>query len=218
MITRLVIFVPAVVLGSAAVLAASAVGPVGLRVPLVVAAAAALTLLVGRAATLFGQSSSESPGEDRRSGTDRRSGEDRRAHAFEALQDNRRPTLDRETGLCTAWFFRLRAEDEIARGERYGMPFSVVVCEGADGVTTRIAGRALKSVLREIDYAGDLGTGIAVILPNTNRDGADTLAARLQDVAGVAVTRVAAFPGDGNTLAQLLGEPEWRTSEGQRSA
>ncbi len=209
MSTRLFIFVPAVVLGSAALIGASAIDAVVVRVVFIVAATGVLTALVGRAAIIFEDTTLSLTGSERRSGNERRSA---LALSAEAIQDRRRPTLDRDSGLCLNWYFRIRAEDEIARAVRYHAHFAVVCVEGSEGTTMTAAGRILKNMLREVDYAGDLGDSIAVILPNTDRIGAETMAARLQ-AAGLVARRIAAFPVDGATLSQLLGEPEWHTSD-----
>jgi hypothetical protein len=59
---------------------------------------------------------------------------------------------------------------------------------------------------------GDLGDVIAVVLPNTSRDGAVTLAKRIEaPVPGIEI-RVAEHPADGATLAELLGDSEWHVS------
>ena len=90
---------------------------------------------------------------------------------------------------------RLRAEDEIARAERYAAVFSVVTVQGSESTTMAQAGRALKHALREVDYAGDMGDYIAVVLPNTTREGAEVLAGRLAGERLVAVLRRARVDG-----------------------
>lgn len=206
--TRLFIFIPAIALGSIAFIAASTIEPLAIRAVLTVAAAAAMTALIARAAMIFEDMAPWVEGSERRSGSDRRA-----AANIESMQDRRRPTFDRDTGLCLGWYFRLRAEDEIARAERYVLTFSVLCVQGGEGLTMAGAGRALKHALREVDYAGDMGDYIAIVLPNTGREGAETLAGRLAAVAKLTATRVAAYPEDGTTLSQLLGEPEWLTSD-----
>lgn len=205
---RIIVFIPAIALGSLAFIAASTIEPMALRAALTVTAAAAMTALIGRAVLIF---EDHAPWVD---GAERRSGGDRRAAAnIEAVGDRRKPTFDRDTGLCLAWYFRLRAEDEIARSERYVLAFSVLCVKGREGLTMSGAGRALKHALREVDYAGDMGDYIAIVLPNTGREGAERLAERLASVAQLTASRIAAYPEDGTTLSQLLGEPEWLTSD-----
>lgn len=211
--TRLFIFVPAIVLGSAALIAASLIEPVAVRAILMVAGATALTALVGRAATIFEDTAPWIDGAERRSGHERRT-----VVSIESMQDRRKPTFDRDTGLCLTWYFRLRAEDDIARAERYSTTFAVLTVQGAEGTTMTSAGRTLKNMLREVDYAGDMGDYIAIVLPNTDRAGADTLAARLAESTKLTATRVAAFPADGTTISQLLGEPEWHTTDQSAAA
>lgn len=206
--TRLFVFVPAVVLGSIAFLAASTIDPVAVRAIVTIAAATAMTALIGRAALIFEDTAPWVEGTERRTGSDRRT-----VVNIEQMQDRRKPTFDRDTGLCLAWYFRLRAEDEIARAERYAAGFSVVTVQGTEGMTMASAGRALKHALREVDYAGDMGDYIAIVLPNTTREGAETLAERLSSVSQLTTTRIAAYPEDGTTISALLGEPEWLTSD-----
>jgi hypothetical protein len=215
MTTRLFIFVPAIVLGSAALIAASLVEPVLVRAVLIVAATGALTALVGRAALILDDTAIFVDGTERRSGADRR---DSATVSIESLQDRRKPTLDRDSGLCMNWYFRIRAEDEIARAERYATNFTVVAVHGDETTTMTAAGRALKHMLREVDYAGDLGDYIAIVLPNTGTKGAEVIAARVNATAGLTATRIATFPTDGATLSQLLGEPEWHTSDQMSAA
>ena len=131
--------------------------------------------------------------------------------------DRRRPTFDRDTGLYANWYFRLRVEEEIARATRYGQPLTVLCLIGSSEAL-QTPRRALKRWLRQVDFAGDLGDVIAVVLPNTNRDGAATLAQRIEaHVPGIEI-RVAEHPHDGTTLAHLLGQSEWRVSDQDAAA
>jgi hypothetical protein len=47
-----------------------------------------------------------------------------------AAADRRRPGIDRMSGLCAPWYFRLRVEEEVARCERYGGALTVVRITG----------------------------------------------------------------------------------------
>ena len=137
------------------------------------------------------------------------------ATAFAA--DRRRPTFDRDTGLHANWYFRLRVEEEIARATRYGQPLTLLCLTGSPAAhrTPRLA---LKRWLRQVDFAGDLGDVVAVVLPNTSRDGAATLAERIEaHVPGIEI-RLAEHPHDGTTLAQLLGDSEWHVSDQDAAA
>lgn len=126
--------------------------------------------------------------------------------------DRRRPTFDRDTGLHANWYFRLRVEEEMGRATRYGQPLTLLCLTGSPAAL-RTPRLALKRWLRQIDFAGDLGDVIAVVLPNTNRDGAATLAERIEAHAPGIDIRVAEHPEDGTTLAQLLGDSEWHVMD-----
>ncbi len=122
--------------------------------------------------------------------------------------DRRRPTFDRDTGLHANWYFRLRVEEEIARATRYGQPLTVLCLIGSSEAL-QAPRLALKRWLRQVDFAGDLGNVVAVVLPNTSRDGAAAVTERMRALAPVCEIHVAEYPVDGTTLAQLLGDSEW---------
>ena len=129
------------------------------------------------------------------------------------VADRRKPVFDRDTGLCVNWYFRLRVEEEMARAARYGQPFTILrvtspTTEGLDG-----ARLSLKRWLRTVDYAGDLGDELAVMLPATDRSGATIVAERLATTVPNVEFRLAQYPVDGATIAQLLGEDEWHVSD-----
>src|SRR5690242_16005837 len=104
---------PGLVLGTIAVALADSVEPSGMRflmLLLAVGSVAAMSWRVG-AATLGGTLT--------------------RAHGLPVrlkaiANDSRRITFDRETGLHVEWYFRLRADEEIARAKRYNQPFTVL--------------------------------------------------------------------------------------------
>jgi GGDEF domain-containing protein len=137
------------------------------------------------------------------------------ATAFAA--DRRRPTFDRDTGLHANWYFRLRVEEEIVRATRYGQPLTLLCLTGSPAAL-RTPRLALKRWLRQVDFAGDLGDVIAVVLPNTSRDGAAILAERIAAHVPEIDIRVAEHPADGTTLAQLLGDSEWHVSDQDAAA
>lgn len=134
------------------------------------------------------------------------------AQATAMAADRRRPTFDRDTGLHANWYFRLRVEEEIVRATRYGQPLTLLCLTGTPAAL-RTPRLALKRWLRQVDFAGDLGEVIAVVLPNTSRDGAATLAERIEAHVPEIDIRVAEYPADGTTLAQLLGDSEWHVSD-----
>ena len=128
--------------------------------------------------------------------------------------DRRRPTFDRETGLLMNWYFRLRAEEEIARASRYGQPFTIMSLVGDSPEALAMPRLSIKHWMRQVDFAGDLGNVIAVLLPNTDRAGAAIAMARLTKLVPGTQIRMAEYPADGSTLAQLLGDEEWRVTDG----
>jgi hypothetical protein len=129
-------------------------------------------------------------------------------------EDRRRPTFDRDTGLLTNWYFRLRAEEEIARASRYGQPFTIMSLVGDTPEALAVPRLSIKHWMRQVDFAGDLGNVIAVLLPNTDRAGAAIAMARLTKLVPNTQIRMAEYPADGSTLAQLLGDEEWRVTDG----
>lgn len=132
--------------------------------------------------------------------------------------DRRRPTFDRETGLLADWYFRLRVDEEIARAQRYGQKFTMLrVSHAADDARGGVA-LAARTCLRSIDLAGSIGSTTCVLLPNTTRDAATTVAERLLELAPGADIEAAECPTDAATLAGLLGETEWTTSERHTTA
>lgn len=190
------------VVGFAAVAAASAFDAVTIRIALQCVAIAAATVMACRAGVL-------ASGASERSATGAASPE--RIAAFTV--DRRRPTFDRETGLYATWYFRLRVEEEIARAARYATPFTLLCISSQSPVALNAPRMAIKHWLRQIDFAGDLGNVIAVLLPNTNRAGAAIVLERISKLVTGVDLRLAEYPADGTTAAQLFGDDEWRVSE-----
>lgn len=127
----------------------------------------------------------------------------------EIRADHRRPTIDRESGLLAEWYFRLRAEEEVVRARRYGQPFTLLSIRVPSHEQSDAIIAAVREQLREVDFAGDLGTAVVICLPNTPRDGAATAAGRLaRELPTVEVT-MAEYPVDGDTLSALLHEETW---------
>jgi len=191
---------PAIVAGIAAVAVASAVDPLASRLALQSVALVAVSAMLWRAAAGVA-------GEAGRSDIAPLP----RSVAAALHSDRRLATFDRDTGLCVAWYFRLRAEEEIGRSTRYGQPFTVVTMTPGPSGSLEGARFALKQLLRQVDFGGDLGNKLAAVLPQTERAGALVVADRLRDVVPDAVIRVAQYPVDGATLSHLLGDDEWRT-------
>ncbi|MEX2247045.1 MAG: hypothetical protein WEC75_10190 [Dehalococcoidia bacterium] len=124
-------------------------------------------------------------------------------------RDARLPSFDRDSGLAATWYFRLRIEEEMARAERYRQPFTLVTiaAETREGLGAVRGG--IRDMLRASDLAGSLGDAVAVLMPNTARDGAKTAIPRINTLAEDLVCHAREYPTDGRTLSALLGEHEW---------
>jgi hypothetical protein len=188
--------------GFAAVAAASAFDALVLRIALQWVAVTAAAVMAWRAGSIHATGSA---GVLRDAATPAALGSFRK--------DGRLPTFDHETGLCTNWYFRLRAEEEIARAARYRQPLTILTLTSATPAALNAPRMALKQWLRGVDFAGDLGNAIAILLPNTDAAGAEQVVGRLASLAKGAEVRRAEYPTDGETLSGLLGEDEWRISD-----
>ncbi len=190
---------PAVILGAIAIALADRVPDSGIRFVLEILAIgsiAAMSWRVGAAAM---------------------GGAVARAHGVPArLQivagDRRRPTVDRATGLHAEWYFRLRAEEEVARARRYDQPFTILLVSAKSRTTLEAPRLAMQQWLRAVDFAGDLGTTLVLCLPNTSRSGAWSLVERLTTLVQDVDVEVTEYPTDGVTLSALLREDQWRTT------
>src|SRR5262249_39906709 len=129
------------------------------------------------------------------------------------VQDRRRPIFDRESGAYSAWYFRLRIEEEISRAERFGERFAIVSISSTPEARLDAGEIASGHWLREVDFAGNLGSTLAVALPKTDRNGAQIFVDRLLPKVPNLEVRISEYPGDGKTLDALLGEDEWRASQ-----
>ncbi|HEX6424869.1 MAG TPA: hypothetical protein VFZ79_15405 [Acidimicrobiales bacterium] len=104
------------------------------------------------------------------------------------------PAVDHETGLWTARFLRDRLLAERERSRRSGRPFSLVLVQVPDGPLAQLPYRRQVTLLRELGYqfvAGGIVDHLvhvpdqaqhwfAVILPDTDRSGAQVLERRLR--------------------------------------
>lgn len=104
------------------------------------------------------------------------------------------PAVDPETGLWTAKFLRDRLYDERSRSRRSGRPFSMVLVQVPDGPLAQLPYRRQVTLLRELGYQFVAGGVVdhlvhvpdqaqhwfAVILPDTDRSGAQVLERRLR--------------------------------------
>ncbi len=200
-VRTMLLLAPAVIAGFVAVALTSNVDPTGLRVLLQAVTVLAFVTMAwavarppGTAEVLAG---ALSPSQTSALGSDRR-----------------RPTFDRETGLLTNWYFRLRAEEEIARASRYGQPFTIMSLVGDSPEDLAVPRLSIKHWMRQVDFAGDLGNMIAVLLPNTDRAGAAIAMARLTKLVPNTQIRMSEYPADGSTLSHLLGDEEWHVTDG----
>ncbi len=104
------------------------------------------------------------------------------------------PAVDPETGLWTAKFLRDRLSSERSRSRRSGRPFSLVLVQVPDGPLAQLPYRRQVTLLRELGYQFVAGGVVdhlvhvpdqsqhwfAVILPDTDRSGAQVLERRLR--------------------------------------
>jgi hypothetical protein len=104
------------------------------------------------------------------------------------------PAVDHETGLWTARFLRDRLLAERERSRRSGRPFSLVLVQVPDGPLAQLPYRRQVTLLRELGYQFVAGGVVdhlvhvpdqaqhwfAVILPDTDRSGAQVLERRLR--------------------------------------
>ncbi len=104
------------------------------------------------------------------------------------------PAVDPETGLWTAKFLRDRLTSERTRSRRSGRPFSMVLVQVPDGPLAQLPYRRQVTLLRELGYQFVAGGVVdhlvhvpdqaqhwfAVILPDTDRSGAQVLERRLR--------------------------------------
>jgi len=203
----LILLVPALLAGTAAVATAATIDAMALSVALQAVAVAAFLTMAWRvgASELHDVSPAEGVGITP-------------AQAKVLQSDRRKPTFDRDTGLYANWYFRLRVEEEIARAARYGQPFTVLRISAQTPEVLESPRLALKGWLRAVDFAGDLGDMLAVVLPNTQRAGAAIVTERLEGLVPDVVMHIAEYPVDGATLEQLLGDAEWRVTDGGAAA
>lgn len=146
---------------------------------------------------------------------------------------------DALTGLGNARLLGDRLPYEIARHARHGRPFAVLVCDldGFKAVNDRFGHAAGDEVLREIGAAFTRtvreqdtvvrqgGDEFSVLAPESGREEAERLAARLREAAEDAVEGlhglsaswgVAVYPADGASAAELLAVADAAALEAKR--
>lgn len=122
-----------------------------------------------------------------------------------AKRERRAPVFNEDTGLTSDWYFRLRVDEEIARAQRYGQTFTLIEIRANSPEVLETVRAIAQDMLREVDFAGDLGQQVTVCLPNTSRSGAWNVVARLTEMVKGVDIRLSEFPEDGSSLAALLG-------------
>lgn len=127
---------------------------------------------------------------------------------------------DRETGLYAPWFFGLRCPEECYRAVRYNRPLTLLLIEvRAEGDDLYAAVGEVVNLLkagRRSDVASHLGGGrFAVLLPETDAEGAEILASRLQGFAPIIATGTSSPPYDGGNQEQLVAAATLRLREAE---
>ena len=139
--------------------------------------------------------------------------------------------LDLRSTWYHRWYFELRLEEEFLRSKRYRRSFSIIsirlpsssmLSDHDRAKFDRLLIRTALFSLRPTDLPGILAPDeLAVLLPETSRAGAASVASRLGEELGdyAPVIGLAAFPGDGRHLRGLLAHaqsreggvfPQWR--------
>lgn len=115
---------------------------------------------------------------------------------------------ERETGLFAHWYVTLRGEEECDRAARYERTLGLLLVEPAPGANTWGVQDHLadwiRRTTRTTDVAGYLGNArYIVLMPETDRAGADNLLRRLQEQVDQVESSLTMFPGDGVTFDTL---------------
>ena len=123
-----------------------------------------------------------------------------------AAQGRRLAIYDRATGLYAYWYLELRAEEELARAQRFNKQAVLLSIWATTPDDIERTAAHLKEGLRTYDLAGYLNNGhFLVILNETDREGAQIVLDRVRDTAGDNVgAGLACFPEDGTSFDALL--------------
>lgn len=130
----------------------------------------------------------------------------------------RRAMQERETGLWAHWYVTLRGHEECKRAVRYERPLTLLLVEprpesNAAEIRKKLAGWFSERI-RTSDVAGYLGDGrFALLMPETDRSGAEQVVGRLHGDVGDAETGLSEFPGDGTTYDGLYDVASRKLSE-----
>jgi diguanylate cyclase (GGDEF)-like protein len=141
------------------------------------------------------------------------------ARLYRAVE--RQAITDGLTGLYNHRYFYERLHEEFARSQRYGLPLSLLIIDvddfkrfndryghpAGDQVLAEV-GRVLSSQIRRgIDFPARYGgEEFAVLLPNTARDGAHVVGARLARELGALAERLGADAPPAGRPAREVGE------------
>ncbi len=112
-------------------------------------------------------------------------------------------------GLASPLYLTWRCQEECYRAQRYRRPLALLLLEVAvesesSGLEERLR-NWLRSHVRMSDIAGYLGDGCyAVLLPETDREGAKGLETRLRWEFPRVKTGISAHPEDGRSLELLV--------------
>lgn len=132
-------------------------------------------------------------------------------------RDQPRDSAGVAEGLASAVYLSWRCEEECYRAHRYGRPLTLLVAELVGESDSSRAERKLQNWLRShvrmSDIAGYLGDGrYAILLPETDREGARGLETRLRWEFPRVNTGIAVHPQDGRNL-EVLVEAARRVSQ-----
>jgi GGDEF domain-containing protein len=150
----------------------------------------------------------------------RKAGEEREGLARAAEQGLWRGRLQRlsveneETGFYNDWYFRLRLQEEIERSRRYKLHFALLVIKPLAlhrdvevQAKRKSLGERIRRHLRRSDLPALLtGGDMAILMPHTVREAAETVRRRLTKDLKLTEPQLglACFPGDGEDASALL--------------
>lgn len=134
---------------------------------------------------------------------------------------------DERSGLYADWYLRLRIEEELERAQRYDQRFAVLrirasaLPEPGERVPKEWLSDQIRNVLRQTDLAALLRDGtVGVMLPNTDRRGAQPVQRRLSKALASVNAQVglACFPEDGTDAVGLLTAAERAIASAENAA
>lgn len=122
-------------------------------------------------------------------------------------------------GLASPLYLTWRCQEECYRAQRYRRPLTLLLLElVGESESSRLEERLqnwLRSHVRMSDIAGYLGDGCyAVLLPETDREGAKGLETRLRWEFPRVKTGISAHPEDGRNLEVLVHAARQASAQG----